>query len=95
MLSFITVVILMFITPGPGVLSLAGTGAAFGWRQGLKYMAGLWIGHLVVSLAVITGLAAIILAEPIIRAVLAFLCAGYFGYLALHIAFAKSKIAFI
>ena len=95
MLSFITVVILMFITPGPGVLSLAGTGAAFGWRQGLKYMAGLWIGHLVVSLAVITGLAAIILAEPIIRAVLAFLCVGYFGHLALRIAFAKSKIAFI
>ena len=95
MLSFITVVILMFITPGPGVLSLAGTGAAFGWRQGLKYMAGLWIGHLLVSFAVISGLAAVILAEPIIRAVLAFLCAGNFGYLALRIAFAKSKIAFI
>ncbi len=58
-------------------------------------MAGLWIGHLVVSLAVITGLAAIILAEPIIRDVLAFFCAGYFGHLALRIAFAKSKIAFI
>ena len=95
MLSFITVVILMFITPGPGVLSLAGTGAAFGWRQGLKYMAGLWVGHFLVSLAVITGLAAVIIAEPIFRAVLAFLCAGYFGYLALRIGFAKSKIAFI
>ena len=67
MLSFIVVVILMFITPGPGVLSLAGTGAAFGWRQGLRYMAGLWVGHFLVSLAVITGLATIILAEPLIR----------------------------
>ena len=95
MFSFITVVILMFITPGPGVLSLAGTGAAFGWRQGLNYMTGLWVGHLLVSFAVITGLAAVILAEPIIRAVLTFLCAGYFGYLAVRIAFAKSKIAFI
>ncbi len=28
MLSFIVVVILMFITPGPGVLSLAGTGVS-------------------------------------------------------------------
>ena len=95
MLSFIVVVILMFITPGPGVLSLAGTGAAFGWRQGLRYMAGLWVGHFLVSLAVITGLATIILAEPLIRAILLFICAGYFGYLALRIALAKSKIAFI
>ena len=85
----------MFITPGPGVLSLAGTGAAFGWRQGLRYMAGLWVGHFLVSLAVITGLATIILAEPLIRAILLFICAGYFGYLALRIALAKSKIAFI
>ena len=95
MLSFIIVVILMFITPGPGVLSLAGTGAAFGWRQGLRYMAGLWVGHFLVSLAVITGLATIILAEPLIRTILLFICAGYFGYLALRIALAKSKIAFI
>ena len=95
MLSFITVVILMFITPGPGVLSLAGTGAAFGWQQGLKYMGGLWVGHFLVSLAVITGLAAVVLAEPIVRTVLLVLCAGYFGYLALSIAFAKSRVAFI
>lgn len=95
MLSFITVVILMFITPGPGVLSLAGTGAAFGWQQGLKYMGGLWVGHFLVSLAVITGLAAVVLAEPIVRTVLLVLCAGYFGYLALRIAFAKSRVAFI
>lgn len=85
----------MFITPGPGVLSLAGTGAAFGWQQGLKYMGGLWVGHFLVSLAVITGLAAVVLAEPIVRAVLLVLCAGYFGYLALRIAFAKSRVAFI
>ena len=37
MLVFATVSFLMFVTPGPGVLSLAGVGAAFGWRQGLLY----------------------------------------------------------
>ena len=58
MLSFITVVVLIFIAPGPGVLSLAGTGAAFGWQQGLKYMVGIWLSHFLVSLAVLTGLAA-------------------------------------
>ena len=89
MASFIITVILLCITPGPGVLSLAGTGAAFG------LMLGLWVGHSLVSLVVITGLAAVILTEPIIRSALVLICAGYFLYLALLIACAKSKIVFI
>ena len=95
MLTFAIVSLLMFITPGPGVLSLAGVGAAFGWRQGLRYMAGLFAGHFLVSIAVITGLAAIILAEPFIRRLLLLASAGYLGYLALRIALAGSKISFI
>ena len=85
MLVFATVSFLMFVTPGPGVLSLAGVGAAFGWRQGLLYMAGLFLGHVIVSVAVITGLATILL----------FLSAAYLGYLAFRIALAGSKISFI
>ena len=45
MLAFAIVSLLMFITPGPGVLSLAGVGAAFGWQHGLRYMAGLFADH--------------------------------------------------
>ena len=95
MLAFATVSFLMFVTPGPGVLSLAGVGAAFGWRRGLLYMAGLFLGHVIVSVAVITGLAAILLAEPVVRTILLFLSAAYLGYLAFRIAFAGSKISFI
>ena len=95
MLSFAIVSFLMFITPGPGVLSLAGVGAAFGWRQGLKYMGGLFLGHLFVSFAVITGLAAVILAEPYIRTLLLFASAAYLGYLALQIAMSETKVEFI
>ena len=95
MLAFAVVSFLMFITPGPGVMSLAGVGAAFGWRQGVLYMAGLFTGHVFVSLAVITGLATIILAEPIVRTILLFCSVGYLGYLALCIALAGSKIAFM
>ena len=95
MLVFATVSFLMFVTPGPGVLSLAGVGAAFGWRRGLLYMAGLFLGHVIVSVAVITGLAAILLAEPVVRTILLFLSAAYLGYLAFRIAFAGSKISFI
>ena len=95
MLTFAAAVFLLIITPGPGVLSTAGVGAAYGWRQGLFYVAGLCAGTNLVSFAVISGLAAIILAEPLVRTVLMFASAGYLGYLALRIALAGAKIAFI
>jgi len=56
MLTFALAVFLLVITPGPGVLLLASIGAAFGWRQGTKYLAGLFMGTNVVCLAVITVL---------------------------------------
>ena len=48
-----------------------------------------------VSIAVIAGLATIILAEPFISTSLLVACAGYFGYRALRIAFAGAKVSFI
>ncbi|MEC8091254.1 MAG: LysE family translocator, partial [Pseudomonadota bacterium] len=72
MLTFAAAVFLLIITPGPGVLSTAGVGAAFGWRQGLFYIGGLCAGTNLVGLAVISGLAAVILAEPVVRTVLLF-----------------------
>ena len=95
MLTFAAAVFLLIITPGPGVLSTAGVGAAFGWRQGLFYVGGLCAGTNLVSLAVISGLAAIILAEPVVRTLLLFASSAYLGYLALRIALAGARIAFI
>ena len=34
----------MMVTPGPGVLSLAGVGAGFGWKVGMMYLIGLFFG---------------------------------------------------
>ena len=95
MFAFALAVFLLIITPGPGVLSTAGVGTAFGWRQGLFYVAGLCAGTNLVSLVVISGLAAVILAQPVVRTILLFASAGYLGYLALRIALAGAKIAFI
>ena len=95
MFAFALAVFLLIITPGPGVLSTAGVGAAYGWRQGLFYVAGLGAGTNLVSLAVISGLAAVILAQPFVRTILLFASAVYLGYLALRIALAGAKIAFI
>ncbi|WP_343115624.1 LysE family translocator [Ostreiculturibacter nitratireducens] len=95
MLTFAAAVILLIITPGPGVLSTAGVGAAYGFRFGLRYVAGLFIGTNMVSLAVISGLAAVVLGMPAVRTVLMVASIAYLLYLAARIAFAGSRIAFI
>ena len=95
MLSFAAAVFLLIITPGPGVLSLAGVGAAYGFRAGLRYYTGLFIGTNLVALAVVTGLAALILANPVIRSVLMAASTAYLLYMAYRIATAGSKIGFM
>ncbi|MCY4334303.1 MAG: LysE family translocator [Litoreibacter sp.] len=94
MLSFAAAVFLLIITPGPGVLSLAGVGAAYGFRAGLRYFIGLFIGTNLVALAVVTGLAALILANPVIRTVLMGASTAYLLFMAYKIATAGSQIGF-
>ena len=60
-IAFGMAVFLLLVTPGPGVLSLASVGAAFGFRVGVGYLSGLFIGNNLVCFAVITGLATVIL----------------------------------
>ena len=95
MLTFTAAVVLLLLTPGPGVLSTAGVGAAFGRWQGILYVTGLFLGTNLVGLAVISGLSAALFTLPFMRIILMTATAGYLGYLALRIALASSKIAFI
>lgn len=95
MLTFAAAVFFLIITPGPGVLSTAGVGAAYGGRAGTRYVLGLFIGTNLVAAAVVSGLAAVILANVALRNVLFALSTAYLFYLALRIAFAGSRIAFI
>lgn len=95
MLSFAAAVFFLFITPGPGVLSLAGVGAAYGYRKALRYFIGLFIGTNLVSIAIISGVAAIMLSNPALRTIFLFASVGYLLYLAFKIAFSGSRIAFI
>lgn len=95
MTYFIASVFLLLITPGPGVLSTAGVGAAFGRDSGLRYLVGLFIGTNLVALAVVSGLAAIVFSIPWLRLVLLIGSALYLLTLAYRIATAGSRIAFI
>jgi len=95
MIEFALAVFFLIVTPGPGVLSLAGVGSAYGYRAGLSYLTGLFIGHNTVALLVVSGIAASALAIPWLRTVLAWASVGYLLYLAAKIAFAGSKVAFV
>lgn len=95
MLTFAAAVLFLIITPGPGVMTTAGFGAAYGFRPSLRYVLGLFIGTNLVMLSVMTGLAAIILSVPWLRVVLMVGSVGYLLYLAARIAFAGAKISFM
>jgi threonine/homoserine/homoserine lactone efflux protein len=95
MLSFAAAVFFLIVTPGPGVLSTAGVGSAFGFRSGLAYVGGLFLGTNLVALAVVSGMAAVLLAVPFVRTVLVYASVAYLLYLAARIALAGNRIAFI
>lgn len=95
MFALIAAVFFLLITPGPGVLSTAGVGAAFGKKAGLRYLIGLFIGTNLVALAVVSGLAAILFSLPWLRITLLFLSAIYLLSLAVRIGMSGSEIAFI
>lgn len=92
MTTFALAVFLLLITPGPGVLSTAGVGAAYGARVGLRYLTGLFVGTNIVALAVISGLAAAAFAVPGLGLVLTVASIAYLAWLAARIALAGSRI---
>ncbi len=94
MLSFAGAYFFMVATPGPGVLTTAGVGAGYGFRPGLSYVAGLWLGNLLVGLIVASGVWAAASAVPGLRVALGIVSLAYLGWLAAKIALAGAKVGF-
>ena len=91
MLTFAIAVFVLAATPGPALLSILGTGAAFGFRVGLKYVIGALVGANVVILLVISGLANFLESLPQIRVILIFISLCYLSYIAFQIASSNSN----
>lgn len=85
----------MMATPGPGVLTTAGIGSGFGWSAGIRFLIGLFIGTNLAAFLVISGLTAVVLAEPVVRTVLVWMSILWFLKLALGIALAGARIGFM
>jgi len=77
-------------SPGPATLSLAATGAAFGARRGLGYMAGIFIGMVIVMCIIATGVMGMMLAIPGATPVVTGIAGAYIVYLAYRIATAPT-----
>ena len=95
MTTYVVAIIFLIITPGPGVLTTAGVGSAYGFQAGLAYMFGLVFGSLIVMSAVASGLTAIVFSVPFIRYILLFASLSYLLYLAFRIATSGARIAFV
>ncbi len=95
MIAFAVAVFALLITPGPGVLSVAGIGAGFGFSAGQRFLWGLCLGNSLVGIAVVSGLAAILFSQPVLRTVFLVCSLTYLTYLAYRVATAGSEIAFI
>ncbi len=95
MIAFALACLFLIVTPGPGVLSVAGVGSGFGFKAGFSYLWGLCAGNFAVGMAVATGLAAVLFSIPHLRSILMFASVAYLTYLAAKIAFSGSKIALV
>ena len=94
MLAYIIVSFLMMVTPGPGVLSLAGVGAGFGWRVGIMYLIGLFFGTNGVALLVVLGFKQFLFEIDGVELTFLFLSLSYLSFLSWRIATSDNKTGF-
>ncbi|HVY34163.1 MAG TPA: LysE family translocator [Caulobacteraceae bacterium] len=74
------------ITPGPNNAMLMASGANFGLRASLPHMAGVFVGFLLLLIAVGAGLGGLFTAYPVLHQVIGWAGAAYLLYLAVRIA---------
>ena len=94
MVEFIAALVFILGTPGPGVLSLAAVGSAFGWPAGLRYGVGLFVGSNLVMVAAAAGLAVVFETVPALRIGFVVLSSGYLLWLASRVARAGASLGF-
>ena len=94
MVAYIIVSFLMMVTPGPGVLSLAGVGAGFGWRIGIMYLIGLFFGTNAVALLVVLGFKQFLFEIDGVELTFLFLSLSYLSFLSWRIATSDNKTGF-
>lgn len=86
LIAFVVVAFALTGSPGPATLSLAATGAAYGFKAGRNYLVGLIVGVMIVVTGTAAGMFAVITAIPGAAGALTLFASAYIGYLAFRIA---------
>ena len=94
MIAYIIISFLMMVTPGPGVLSLAGVGAGFGWKVGMMYLIGLFFGTNGVALLVVLGFKQFLFEIDGVEITFLLLSLSYLSFLSWRIATSDNKTGF-
>ena len=94
MITYIIISFLMMVTPGPGVLSLAGVGAGFGWKVGMMYLIGLFFGTNGVALLVVLGFKNFLFEIDGVEITFLLLSLSYLSFLSWRIATSDNKTGF-
>ena len=94
MITYIIISFLMMVTPGPGVLSLAGVGAGFGWKVGMMYLIGLFFGTNGVALLVVLGFKQFLFEIDGVEITFLLLSLSYLSFLSWRIATSDNKTRF-
>ena len=94
MITYIIISFLMMVTPGPGVLSLAGVGAGFGWKVGMMYLIGLFFGTNGVALIVVLGFKQFLFEIDGVEITFLLLSLSYLSFLSWRIATSDNKTGF-
>ena len=95
MLSYAIAVIILMTIPGPALFTIFGIGAAFGYRAGIQYVIGVYIGANLLTLIVFSGLSTLLLEFPGLRSILLLLSLAYFTYLAFRIGLARTGLGIV
>ena len=94
MITYIIISFLMMVTPGTGVLSLAGVGAGFGWKVGMMYLIGLFFGTNGVALLVVLGFKQLLFEIDGVEITFLLLSLSYLSFLSWRIATSENKTGF-
>jgi len=94
LIAFIITSLTLDFTPGPAVLKVVGDSMTHGWRRTQPSIAGILVANAAYCLLSVAGLAALVLAFPVLFDVLKWtgmLYLGWIGLRALHAALFASK----
>jgi threonine/homoserine/homoserine lactone efflux protein len=85
-IPFLLFVLALYATPGPATLSVAASGATYGFRKTISYVFGLIAGIEIIFLLLALGLGALFNQYPTIHIIFKWVSLGYIFYLAYKIA---------